>query len=173
MNKYKYTEFTKLCEEDVLLVLKWRNDPTIRLWMYNKHEISNLEHSNFITSLSNNTLMKYWLVHRNGSPIGVSSVINIANNSGEWGYYLDPQPDARVHSFEFYVQSLKYLFDEIQLEKIYGFTLKDNPANVFNDFFGFDKILIKKKTNGVEAEYYYREIKRSDWLEKVVNRNTH
>ncbi len=52
---YKNINFINLNEDEIRLVLSWRNNPTIKKWMYTKEDISLEDHLNFIKSLNNNS----------------------------------------------------------------------------------------------------------------------
>ena len=57
--------------EDLLFVLKIRNHPDVRKWMYTKDEIQQDSHLKFIQNLSDDKLNKYILVKQSGKLIGV------------------------------------------------------------------------------------------------------
>lgn len=163
--KYNFKNFNELNKEEIIQVWKWRNDPVIRQWMYDKQEIIFENHLKFIDALNNNTKKKYWIVFRNNNPLGVSSIVNIENKTGEWGYYIGPEFHDENFSVEFYYYSLKFAFEELDFEKLYGFALIENkPANSLNDLFGFNKKNIKKEANDGIKDYFFRELYKTEWI---------
>ncbi len=63
--------FTDLSQAEQLYVLKMRNHPDIKKWMYNQDDISETQHLSFIESLNNDASMQYFVVKKNDNNIGV------------------------------------------------------------------------------------------------------
>ena len=51
VNGYSFINFINLNEEEVSLILEWRNNASIRRYMYNKDIISLENHISFVKSL--------------------------------------------------------------------------------------------------------------------------
>ncbi|EAH8848247.1 UDP-4-amino-4,6-dideoxy-N-acetyl-beta-L-altrosamine N-acetyltransferase [Campylobacter lari] len=79
-------DFIHLNQEEIKLVLKWRNDESIAKFMKTQN-ITLKEHLSFLSSLKTNTTKKYFLVYDDKIIIGVINFINITNNSCEFGLY--------------------------------------------------------------------------------------
>ncbi|EEU8399941.1 UDP-4-amino-4,6-dideoxy-N-acetyl-beta-L-altrosamine N-acetyltransferase [Campylobacter lari] len=79
-------DFIHLNQEEIKLVLKWRNNESIAKFMKTQN-ITLKEHLSFLSSLKTNTTKKYFLVYDDKIIIGVINFINIANNSCEFGLY--------------------------------------------------------------------------------------
>ena len=56
MNNIELINFTELNLSEVKMVLKWRNNPDVRKWMYNQDEILLENHLAFIKSLKSKSL---------------------------------------------------------------------------------------------------------------------
>lgn len=163
--RYSFKNFVELNEKEICLVWRWRNDPIIRQWMYDKEEILFENHLKFIDSLKNSATKKYWIVLRNEVPIGVSSIVNIENEAGEWGYYIGPEFHEKNFIIEFYYYSLQMAFEELKFEKLCGYALVENKAaNSLNDLFGFTKRSITKNLKEGLTDFYYRELDIETWL---------
>ncbi|MBX2078140.1 UDP-4-amino-4,6-dideoxy-N-acetyl-beta-L-altrosamine N-acetyltransferase [Campylobacter peloridis] len=79
-------DFIHLTQDEIKLVLRWRNDEKIAKFMKNTN-IELDEHLNFINKLKQDNTKKYFLVFENDEPIGVIDFININKISCEFGLY--------------------------------------------------------------------------------------
>ena len=71
MENIQLLNFIDLKPEEKEMILKWRNYPEIRKWMYNQNEIKLEEHLNFIESLKSRKDKLYFLVKKEEEFIGV------------------------------------------------------------------------------------------------------
>lgn len=90
MNTPHLTNFTDLDDEKKLTILSWRNNPNIRSWMYDDSIIQKGSHLNFIDSLKNNKMKKYFLVSNQEQDLGVIYFTNITTECAEFGIYANP-----------------------------------------------------------------------------------
>lgn len=90
MNTPHLTNFTDLDDEKKLTILSWRNDPNIRIWMYDDSIIEKDSHLKFIENLKNNETKQYFLVSDQNQDIGVIYFIDITTESAEFGIYSNP-----------------------------------------------------------------------------------
>lgn len=165
---YKFVDFIDIKEEDKRIVWKWRNHENIRQWMYNKEIIEWEDHFKFLEGLRKDPTKRYWLVKKENNYIGVSSIVDINNKSGEWGYYIAPELHEKNLGVEFYYFSLNFLFEVVGMESLYGYaSVKNKSANSFNDLFGFTKQLMTKKTDSESSNFFYRELSLSKWDLKI------
>ena len=167
---YSFKSFTSLTEAEIQLIWEWRNHIEIRKWMYNDHIIPIENHIQFIDGLKNNTAKQYWLVQRRNIGVGVMSVVDIKEKNGEWGYYIAPKFHEKSLGVEFYYYSLEYLFRMTEMECLYGYALVKNiAANSLNDLFGFDKELVVKEIDGIAYDFYFRNLTKEKFLDKIQN----
>ncbi|HIQ50775.1 MAG TPA: UDP-4-amino-4,6-dideoxy-N-acetyl-beta-L-altrosamine N-acetyltransferase [Nautiliaceae bacterium] len=91
-NKIKLINFINASLEEKKMILRWRNHPHIRKWMYNQKEISLDSHLNFIESLKSSKNKIYFLVKMDKEYIGVIDFTNIdyKNKSTYFGLYSNP-----------------------------------------------------------------------------------
>ncbi len=87
---FSYKNFVNLTREQQEMVLRWRNNPAIRQWMFTREEISLADHLNFIKGLEKREDCYYWLIYYKGTPVGVYNVMHCHpdTNEGEPGYYI-------------------------------------------------------------------------------------
>ena len=82
---YENINFIDLNEDEIGLVLSWRNNPTIKKWMHTKDDISLEAHLSFLKSLKENPTKDYFLVKKEDEYLGV---INLNDNF--LGIYANP-----------------------------------------------------------------------------------
>ena len=87
--------FTDLTDEQILMVLRWRNDERIAKLMKNK-SVSEQEHRKFIANLKNDETKRYFLVKENNDYIGVIDFVDIAADSCEFGIYANPELKGKI-----------------------------------------------------------------------------
>ncbi|MCX6226037.1 MAG: UDP-4-amino-4,6-dideoxy-N-acetyl-beta-L-altrosamine N-acetyltransferase [Bacteroidia bacterium] len=157
-------------DEEKRTVLQWRNHMSIRQWMYNTNIIEWEDHLKFLNGLKNDPTKKYWLVKRENKDIGVSSIVDIDDKSGEWGYYLAPDLHGTNLGVEFYLFTLNFLFNIVGMEFLKGYAaVKNKGANSFNDLFGFSKKPVTKIIDKKSTEFFYRELSVDTFNNKIVN----
>ena len=87
--------FTDLTDEQILMILRWRNDERIAKFMKNK-SVSEQEHRNFIANLKNDETKRYFLVKEDSDYIGVIDFVDIAADSCEFGIYANPELKGKI-----------------------------------------------------------------------------
>ena len=79
-----------MTDNDLEIVLKWRNLPEVREMMFTQHEISWNEHQAWWNKVKQDQT-KCWLIYScNSVDVGVVYFYDIdkQNNCGDWGFYL-------------------------------------------------------------------------------------
>jgi len=142
--------FVNLTLNEKKEVLKWRNHPEIRKWMYNKEEIPLKNHLESIESLKNDKSRLYFKVDNIG-------IINykITNNIAEIGLHKNPE---KKGVGKILMQKLiDYGFNELNLKKLilYVFENNETAINLYKNF-GF--IETDKKDNLIKME-----LKNENW----------
>ena len=87
--------FTDLTDEQILMVLRWRNDERVAKFMKNK-SVSEQEHRNFISNLKNDDTKRYFLVKEDSDYISVIDFVDIAADSCEFGIYANPELKGKI-----------------------------------------------------------------------------
>lgn len=87
--------FTDLTDEQILMILRWRNDERIAKFMKNK-SVSEQEHRNFISNLKNDETKRYFLVKEDSDYISVIDFVDIAADSCEFGIYANPELKGKI-----------------------------------------------------------------------------
>ena len=87
--------FTDLTDEQILMILRWRNDERVAKYMKNK-SVSEQEHRNFISNLKNDETKRYFLVKEDSDYISVIDFVDIAADSCEFGIYANPELKGKI-----------------------------------------------------------------------------
>lgn len=106
--------FTVADNKQILSVLKWRNNPEVRKWMYSENIIELDEHISFIESLKKDKKNFYWIV----DDIGVIYLnkINLAHRNAYLGIYKNTESK---NSANVLMVCLKYIaFDLLGLHTL-------------------------------------------------------
>lgn len=114
-------DFIHLNQEEIELVLKWRNNKNIAKFMKTQN-ITLKEHLSFLSSLKTNTTKKYFLVYDDENIIGVIDFINITNHSCEFGLY-----GIKKGVGELLMQEVKnYAFNVLKVQTLNACVFKEN-----------------------------------------------
>lgn len=129
-----------LTEDDLELILPWRNSPAVRRAMFHHHEISLDEHRAWFRGLQND-LCRRWYIFEDQQlmPQGVVyfTYINSAERTAFWGFYARPGAPMGT-GFAMAVDALDKAFVEFGLHKLCGEVLASNSVVVgLNKLFGF------------------------------------
>jgi len=148
--------FTTLSKTQSKLVLKMRNNPTIKKWMYSKNDINYKEHIAYVKSLKTKKDRVYFLVTKVNKNIGVINFTNIDKSSAELGIYANPtlkgQGDTLMKTI------LGYGFKILNL-KIINANVFINNISAINLYKRYNFKKIKANNNLV-----YMQLKKEDYV---------
>ena len=142
MLKPKLINFTELSLDDKKMILKWRNHPHIREWMYTNTPISLEEHLKYIESLPLRKDRLYFLVKELNRAIGVIDFTSIDYKQSRADIGIYSRPDERgvgtklmsaivEYGFKTLVaEVLENNYRAIKLYKKFGFIEKDKRDNM-------------------------------------------
>lgn len=84
--------YTLLNADEKKLVLKWRNHPGVRAWMYSDHLISAKEHYKYLKALRKDNRNFCWLVKSRQGYLGIISLNKFdgKNRNAYLGIYANP-----------------------------------------------------------------------------------
>ena len=132
--------FINMNEKEARMVLRWRNSPQIRKWMYDSHKISWDEHSKFIESLKHQNQKFYYLVKRKNEYLGVINLVKVdwKNKNAYLGIYVAPEKIGMGRRLGRVL--LKLAFEFFHLHTLKLEVIKDNfRAITFYKKLGFKK----------------------------------
>ena len=92
IQEFELINFIDLNPEAKLMVLSWRNDERVRQWMFNQDIIDQENHFKYIEGLTSRKDKLYFLVKKEGNPIGVIDFTSIDydEEKAEIGLYANP-----------------------------------------------------------------------------------
>jgi UDP-4-amino-4,6-dideoxy-N-acetyl-beta-L-altrosamine N-acetyltransferase len=137
--EFSYKNFTSLSDEESRMVMNWRNDPKIRMWMSNDDVIPLDDHLKFIAKLSSRKDVAYWLTFHCGKPVGVFDLASIDQPDGSAviGYYLAPDFIGTGFGMPFMLSFRTFFFDILGFETLYSYVLEGNTrAFQMSEFYG-------------------------------------
>ncbi len=150
--------FIDLNEDEIKLVLCWRNNPAIKRWMHTKEDISLENHLNFIKRLNNNSSKDYFLVKKGNDYIGVIDL-----NDCFLGIYANPEKK-RVGDI-LLSEIIKFAFNKKKLSSLKAEVFKENATAIkLYKRFGFttiedNKTMLVMKLNNKEYQNILNQIK--------------
>ena len=136
--------FIQLDYDEKLMILEWRNHPSISEWMINK-KVELKEHLNFINSLKENKTKLYFLV----DDIGVIDFTNITDKKADIGLYKNPNKQ-KVGSV-LMKHIIDYGFNVLGLEKLVLYVYENNQKAI-NLYKKFNFKIVDKKDNLLKME---------------------
>lgn len=162
----------KLTEDDLPLVLTWRNNLEVRRFMYNNHEISETEHRSWFVHMDNDP-QSLWFIQQdeNDESDGVVYFTQYQpeNRSSFWGFYTAPDTPAGTDT-KLGLDALDKAFNELNLHKLNAEVLSSNERSLrFHDKLGFHREGIFRDSlyDGQKYDDVIRfGILKSEWQEK-------
>ncbi len=135
------TELKPLGTADEAMVLAWRNNPEIARFMYTDHIIPPDEHRSWLNAALTDRSQRHWIIHYDGSPVGLVSVTNIDawHSSAKWAFYL-ASPNVRGKGVGSVVEflTLEFVFEELGLRRLSCEVLAFNQQVIaMHESFGF------------------------------------
>jgi UDP-4-amino-4,6-dideoxy-N-acetyl-beta-L-altrosamine N-acetyltransferase len=166
MNNIESTSIREMTINDLLMVLAWRNHPSIRVHMFSDHEISKDEHFEWFSKVNINRLQSLWIVVNNTEPIGFVQFKKAHNElSANWGFYVSP--NAKKGSGKILGQlALDLAFGELSIKKVFGEALKFNNASIgFHQHLGF----IQESSDDTNSDILKFSLSKVDWISNKKN----
>lgn len=154
-------ELQKLTPEYLSIMLEWRNEDEVRKSMYNENIITLDEHISWYENISKSSEDLYFVFLADGQPVGIIyfNDINITYSQCVWGFYIGNTNSFKGAGTVMGILGLKYVFEELELNKIYGEVLVSNRASLkFHEKLGFNK-----------ESYLKNHIKKNDTFIDVIN----
>ena len=156
MENIKLLNFIDLELEEKEMILKWRNHPEIRKWMYNQDEIKLEEHLRFIDSLKSRKDKLYFLVKKEDEFIGVIDFTQLVEKkSVHMGIYSNPK--IKGNGKILLNKIIDYSFNNLKVKRIFSEVFAENKKahNLYKKFNFKDiseKIVNNKKVFCMELE---------------------
>lgn len=153
---YLFKNFIMMSDDEKRMVLKWRNDDSVRQWMYSAKQATEVEHFNYIRTLEGRDDRWYWIIYRKELPVGV---LVLALQDSEMGMYepgIYMNPELYGEGFGLF-KEIYYMLLFVLGVKICGSTQSDNKNAIYiNMFLGVKYAGMKVVSqDGKDVEYMY------------------
>ncbi|WCK54191.1 UDP-4-amino-4,6-dideoxy-N-acetyl-beta-L-altrosamine N-acetyltransferase [Aneurinibacillus sp. Ricciae_BoGa-3] len=156
----KYYKLRLINENDLKLILSWRNSEKVRRNMFTDHEISIDEHRNWFQNLEKNNTALYLIFEIDNQPRGLVSFsdIDYGNKNCLWGFYLGQENLPKGTGYIMGCLGLHYAFTEMKMRKVCG------------EVFNFNKVSINyhKKLGFKEEGYFKKHVLKNGQYEDIV-----
>lgn len=160
----KFKNFTDLDNDELEMVLKWRNSPEIANKMNSTTTIEAQEHIDFIKSLKENSTKLYYLVAKKDSPIGVFSFINIVKGQkAEIGMYLKPELIGSGIGLEMQYYGMKLGYNKFDFNELLATVKKSNIENYLI------QIKIGFLLNKIEGDFFKLTLPKENWKGNLLS----
>lgn len=117
-------------ENDLKMVLAWRNHPKVRSYMYKQQEISLEDHTFWFEQMSQDPKRSLLVFESNGIACGFINIHEVAHGGiGDWGFYAAPDAPKGTGR-ELGVAALRYAFKMVGLHKLCGQVLASNERSI-------------------------------------------
>ena len=128
-----------MCDDDLELVLSWRNAPNVRKNMYSQDEIALSDHLRWWANINESPQDAYFVFEQDVDQLGVVSFteIDLKNQSALWAFYASPSAPKGTGS-RMETLALEYFFSKLGLNKLCCEVLASNtPVLGLHKKFGF------------------------------------
>lgn len=162
----------KVTEQDLPMVLAWRNHAEVRRYMFTQHEISLDEHRNWFAKASRDHSRCLLIVEEDKQAIGYVQFSKVEDGGvADWGFYA--RPDApKGTGRKLGVMALNHAFGPLKLHKVCGQAIASNQASIaFHQRLGFvleGVLRDQQRINGAYHSLYCFGLLATEWLLKKV-----
>lgn len=161
-------------QQELELMLSWRNAPNVRANMYTRHEISMDEHLAWWARTQQRDDQRYFMFEADDMPLGIVGFTGIdkASQNSSWAFYASPEaPKGTGSKMEFL--ALECAFSELELHKLHCEVLAFNaPVIKLHQKFGFSVEGILREHHKIDQEFidiYRLGLLATEWAEKRVD----
>lgn len=127
-----------LTEDDLPMLLAWRNHPDVRRFMFTQHEISLEEHRNWFAKVSLDSTICIFIVEEEKNAIGFVQFSQVSKGGiADWGFYARPN-SPKGTGRKIGVTALNHAFGQLKVHKVCGKAVGINQASIsFHQHLGF------------------------------------
>lgn len=158
-------------QQELELMLGWRNAPNVRANMYTRHEINMDEHLAWWARIQQRDDQRYFMYEAGGTPLGIIGFTGIDRTSenSSWAFYASPEaPKGTGSKMEFL--ALDFAFNDLSLHKLHCEVLAFNsPVIKLHQKFGFSIEGILREHHKINESFidiYKLSLLAAEWAEK-------
>lgn len=158
----------KINQEDLPLLLFWRNQPRVRECMKNNRVITQKQHLSWFENLQKHVDRDSQIFSINNSPVGVVSFTEIdqaVSKKCKWGIYIGDNSVPKGTGYIMGYYGLEYVLKSYTVDNIIAEVFDYNGVSkLFHGRLGFKEIYKKKYLReNVSVEILTYNLKRNDW----------
>ena len=145
----------KVTDEDLQMVLAWRNHADVRRYMFTQHEIGLDEHRKWFAKANQDPSRSLLIVEEDKQAIGYVQFSKVENGGvADWGFYV--RPDApKGTGRKLGVMALNHAFGSLKLHKVCGQAIASNQASIaFHQHLGFALEGVLRDQQRIKETYY-------------------
>lgn len=117
-------------EDDLVSVLRWRNHPDVRRFMYTQHEITASEHRRWFENSQGNPARNLLIFEHETVPLGFVNITqSTLGHIADWGFYLAPEAPRGTGQL-LANAALSFAFQTLGLHKVCGQALAFNERSI-------------------------------------------
>lgn len=153
-----------MVEEDLELVLKWRNLKDVRRYMLNAHIISLAEHREWYKRMKKKSNCELLMAVFQDSPVGVITIMDIkrSDKTCTWGMYIGEDMRNIGIGVLMEIHAIDRIVNHHKIRKIWGETLESNNRLILmHKRFGFE-------VEGIFKKHVYREGRYEDVIRTAL-----
>jgi UDP-4-amino-4,6-dideoxy-N-acetyl-beta-L-altrosamine N-acetyltransferase len=164
-------------EDDLPMLLAWRNHTDVRRFMFTQHEIGLAEHRHWFAKNSQHASRRLLIVEDAQQAIGFVQFSQVTvGGIADWGFYARPEsPKGTGRTLG--VMALTHAFSHLKLHKVCGQAIADNKASIaFHQRLGFTLegvLREQQRTDGAYHDLHCFGLLAREWKpEKLILENT-
>lgn len=142
-------------EDDLPMILSWRNHPNVRRYMLTQHEIGLVEHMRWFEKARIDHSRCLLLVQDQERAIGYVQFAQVCvGGIADWGFYADPEAP-KGSGRKIGTAGLTHAFKELHLHKVNGQAFDFNQASIaLHTHLGFKQEGRLREQQRVDDGYY-------------------
>jgi UDP-4-amino-4,6-dideoxy-N-acetyl-beta-L-altrosamine N-acetyltransferase len=142
-------------EEDLPMLLAWRNHKDVRRFMFTQHEIGREEHRNWYEKASRDVSRRLLIVEDEKQAIGFVQFSQVTEGSiADWGFYARPDSPKGTGRM-LGVVALTHAFGHLKLHKVCGHAIAGNKSSIaFHRHLGFTLEGVLRDQQRINGDYH-------------------
>lgn len=155
------TRLVQLNKTHLEMVLKWRNQESIRKYMFQSGLITLSDHMAWFKRLNSDPSKQAQIFYLNDVPCGFLQINIMLTKKCEWGLYIGNQSAPKGAGTIMGYLALNYIFDKLCLENVNAEIIKSNQRSIsYHNKLGFKR---KNLIKGESDQIVSMTISKQDW----------
>lgn len=124
-------ELKPIREQDLKIVLQWRNSKRIKSFMYTDHHITWEEHCRWFENVKKDSQKRVLLLYHKDQPLGLVNFTNLdkENDRCYWGFYIGEETAPKGSGTVMGILALDKIFKEEGLHKVCSEVIHTNSGS--------------------------------------------